>query len=188
MLYRAFSKHEYARQFVFEGRFRLGLLSHYRNIEGPQKDPTEGVADYVDGGAIKNTVHGGNEAYLLCCSKEGVDLDSLAAKGLGRYFVQIEDPVSLASEVEKFLLTNKWRIFGKPTWRTVTYGKGEVLNQQFDSGQKFELAYLQKPPEFSSECEERLVVLPNVSPSLTLPNHLEIDISCRLEYARIVQH
>ena len=66
ILYRAYKKTEYAKSFVFEGRFRLGKLQIYRDIEDRNRaDCTEGKGYYQDKDGIHEHFELGGDIYLL---------------------------------------------------------------------------------------------------------------------------
>jgi hypothetical protein len=185
ILFRAFNDLFYANEFV-HGRLRIKTLASYRHIEGPQQDPLEGFGNYSEPSGLTHTFNANNVAYLLCCSNENIDFDSMIRTGMGKYFVKIEDPDALASDINDNLINCGWRLFGTPKWHKVCYSKAQVIDSELDPFQRFELSYSQKPESFKHEQEVRLVVLPNIAPYAQVPDHLNLDIGLLLKYAYIV--
>ncbi len=103
VLYRAFETHEYADAFTKFGKFRVGALRTYKQIENSKRrDSTEGDGHYIDGKGVNAHFQLGNDVYVLSCSKANVDLKFLRKK-FGRYVVRINEPRELASDMQSYM-------------------------------------------------------------------------------------
>jgi hypothetical protein len=131
VVYKAFSRLDYAQDFVARGRFRLGNLCVYSKIEDAnRRDYTEGEAHYQAPGMVTTvffdrdtdavhseeapghvTTHSqlGNPKFVFCCFREEAELDSLRTK-FGHYVVQITHPEQLAVDLCSFLEARLFRL------------------------------------------------------------------------------
>ena len=122
VLYRFFSKKEYAEDFIYHGRIRAGLISGYRKIECQnRRDESEGEAHYrmpgrvilglfaqdsseeptwiEEDGLKEHHVDHGNRIYLVCSSLSLGDLDQKISR-FGSHIVKIHSPVALAIDID----------------------------------------------------------------------------------------
>lgn len=181
-LYRAFNEKRYSRAFVEHGKLRLKRLDLYRKIEDScRRDVSEGMGAYVDTCGHQWNFEMGNSIYVLCCSE-------IEIPKFGAYIVRINDPISLAHDIEKFMNASGIRTFNGVHGRRVDYRKGEVIAQEFDCMQRAILSATQKPARFASEFEYRFfTVLSNSIPSGTGKRFIDINIGHRLCYAEMVE-
>ena len=204
-LYRSFDKEEYAREFVEQGRFRIGLLEKYKQIEsnGSRSDPDEGISCLqLEGNVSKVTLNsaGGvksvskepgyvdsemtliNLKYILCCSGPDVDMNHLKEK-YGEYIIRLNNPCSLAQEIASYFRDNSIPIIGKPKWAKVRYDKGSISKEQLTNEEHVRLSYSQKAPKFANDKEYRLVVI--MSGVSSRGNHITVDLGKKLDYIRV---
>lgn len=188
IMYRAFSEKRYARAFVEHGKLRLKRLDIYRDIEdGCRRDAAEGFGSYVDNRGHQWNFEMGGSIYVLCCSDTQVDIRFLREK-FGTYIVRINDPASLAHDIERFVNASGIRTFNGVHGRPVDYRKGSVITQELDSMQRAILSITQKPAGFAPEAEYRFfTILSNVIPSGTGKKFLDINIGHRLRYAELIE-
>lgn len=186
-LYRAFTDFRYAREFVSAGRFRLGRLDRYREIENAARvDAAEGYGHYVDQAGIHEHFRRGEPIYLLCCSGKDVDLTFLRRK-MGPAIVRINDPQQLATDITDYLERMNIKLFGKVLCRKVDYTKGTVIESELDPMQRAELSTAQKHPCFREEREQRLYAVINVAcPTSILAPHVDIDLGHSLSYVEVL--
>lgn len=187
LLYRAFTDLCYARQFADAGRFRIGRLDWYRNIENAARgDAEEGLGHYIDTDGISEYFKLGNPIYILSCSTEDVDLVFLKRK-MGPFIIRINDPLQLAYDIAAYLKEQEIKFFGEVRYRAVGYTKGAVINTAHNAMERAELSIAQKHPHFSEEKEQRLYAIVNTHcPTPLLTSHLEINLGRRLPYVEIL--
>ncbi len=181
-LFRAFTDEQYASDFL-NGKFRLRLLSQYRNIEDhSRKDGTEGYGHFID----KLDSHWHTEfagpIYVLCFAKPEVDSVYLKEK-MGNFIVKIERPTMLALDIEEYLTVCNIRTFNGVHGRPVAYTKGQKYDQNTAQLTRAELSVTQKPAAYRHECEYRFYIILNQQPSEPVAEFLNIDLSRRLSYA-----
>lgn len=185
-LYHAFSKQEYASDFIARGLFLMRLPEYYRKIEDTKrKDSTEGIGRFKTGNTEHETLNL-NCKYLLCCSGPEVDLNLLKCK-FGAYIVKINDPLHFAQDVTSWLHNERIPLMWDAAWKKVCYNKDQALLEKFSKEQYAEFGYIQKDPKFSDEYEYRLIVITehNSVPRSGNPrgSKLQINIGQRLGYA-----
>lgn len=181
-LYRCFDKKEYAEQFVADGKFRVGLMDVYKDIEcHARRDATEGIGAYglkgpvtvgrvsrdpriptewsLEDGVQKHQTETGSSVFLLCCANTSVDLPKLRHK-FGQHVVKIVSPVSFAIDLD-YALNGKdgtqgaFLVCGKD----VEYNKGQLIEDGRTPEELTDLAYSQKPVEFEGEKEFRFCLI-----------------------------
>lgn len=185
-LYRAFTDERFAREFV-EGRFRMGRLDRYREIEDRARvDASEGLGHYVDGDGVNEHFELGNPIYILCCSAADVDLSSLRAK-MGPFIVKISDPSRLAADITSSLKDQGMKLFGAARCRAVEYTKGSKVTAELDEMARAELSLVQKHSSFSEEKECRLFVVVNADcPTNSMPQNIDVNVGRALSYAEVL--
>jgi hypothetical protein len=186
-LYRAFTSFDYAHDFL-NGRFRLGLLKHYQDIEDAGRvDSSEGEGHYIDANGVHEYFESGNSTYVLCCANEDVDLKLLRRK-MGAAIVRISNVADLKKDISEHLLQNKIPLIKKEVMaRKVEYTKGKAIKDQLDSLARWELSAIQKSANYSDEKEVRLIATINMPvPELLLSKYLNIDLNRRLPYVQLV--
>lgn len=185
-LYRAFTTELHARKFV-EGRFRMGRLDQYRDIEDRARiDATEGLGRYVDGDGVNEHFELGNPIYILCCSAADVSLPFLRAK-MGPFIVKISDPSRLAADITSSIKEQGMKLFGAARCRAVEYTKGSKITADLDEMGRAELSLVQKHPSFSEEKECRLFVVVNADcPTKSTPEHVDVNVGRTLPYAEVL--
>jgi hypothetical protein len=210
-LYRAFTEEKYARLFVDEGKFRIGLVDVYKSIEcGIRRDETEGMGRYGLKGPVvsvrfsKNPTvepecfqaegvqewqtENGNSVFLLCCFKPPVALENIRSK-FGPYVVKIVSPVSLAIEIDHFLNGAEGKGFFNVYGKGVEYNKGQVIDDGRKSEELTDLSYIQKPALYSEENEFRFCIVAMASEFLGSRNrkrYLDIELGGPLSYVSLL--
>ena len=167
----------------------MGSIAYYPETTDPSRqDAAEGTAIYLDTQGVETTAINGNvrDHYVLCCSTGQVDLDYLCQK-MGKHIVKIHDPLTLAQEMDRFLLDRGVPTLNGVHGRLVEYSKGEVKPGEHSSTDNFDLSLRQKSRSFQDECEYRLfVILKCKGSSLVKGTHLHIDLGKPLKCAEIL--
>ncbi len=186
-LYRAFTAENHARDFV-AGRFRIGRLDMYRDIEdAARSDATEGYGYYVDGSGVSEYFELGNPVYILCCSGGDIDLSFLKSK-MGPFVIKIANPAQLATDIADCLNTDQIKIFGDVKCRAVEYTKGSEINVHLDEIGRAELSVTQKHPLFSPEKEHRFFIVVNTNgPTQNMPTYIDINLKRILDYVELLR-
>ncbi len=188
ILYRAYKKKEYAEEFVFNGKFRLGKLQMYHCVEDKNRiDQTEGQGHYLDTNGIHEHFELGNDVYLLSLSTDEVDLDYLEIK-MGGHIVKINDSNKLAQDIEDYLNSSGYVTFGGIKGNYIKYNKGETIGDDLDEMDRAILSVTQKPTTFEPECEFRLFTILNTQ-RCTPPSdgYIKINFGKSLDYAEIIR-
>ena len=209
LLYRAFSSKRYAEDFFYEGKFRLGLLEYYIDIEDENiKDESEGrSSSYVNSlipnvtmnketGEITKTkykpgllnVVGShiNPLYLFCASSEHIEFHIL--KKFGNHIVRINDPIALLNDIDMARPKNsRMEKVGRCTIEQVLYTKGQIEDFDPDSIEAVKRCYIQKPPTFKEECEFRFVVTTIPMVNAELDKFLLYELCRSLDYTEILE-
>lgn len=185
--YRAFTRKEYAEDFMYKGAFRMGCQLSYKYSEDKSRcDPTEGdVSIEVPGivtyygysqdpaeepicsqrmGYRKESGGSINPRYCFCASLPDVDINHMK-EYFGEYIVKIKDPRKLAEDINNYSSNNaqaKFLIVGF----NVVYNKGQKSEKQLTTNKLVDLSYTQKPESFSADYEFRIVAI-NLSKSCT---------------------
>ncbi len=188
VLYRAFDDIRFAQQFAESGRFRLGRLDYYCDIESAERaDASEGQGHYIDGEGASIRFYLGNPIYILSCSSEDVDL-AFRRKRMGSFVVRINDPKRLMGDLDDFLKDQQIKLFGGVRGNPVSYNKGQVVGNDLDAMERAELSVRQKPPSFAEEKEFRIYTITDIRcPKLFLARHIEIDLARALSYVEILK-
>ena len=175
--YRAFKCEEYAKQFVENGIFRMGCILSYRASEDQsRRDTTEGTGHTIEPGIV--TYHGfskdlkdkpvvqrklgyqhhtfeqSNRTYCFCTSLPRVDFGHMKCS-FGKYIVKITDPRKLAEDINDFFWDQQRKFLIEGCY--VVYNKGQELDRKLEDNERLDLAYMQKPQSFESDCEFRIV-------------------------------
>ncbi len=208
-LCRAFSSEIYAKEFVEHGRFRLGHINLYVQIEDKKRrDQTEGQSSsYVKSTIPQVTINKKNmkiskveyepgylkvvgssldHLYLLCTSGEQVDLN-LLRKCMGPSIVRINDPNALLRDIHNSNpINSKMEIIRKCKIEKILYSKGQIEDFDPNSFEAVKRSWIQKPPSFRKECEYRFIVtakpLGNGSPD----DFLFYELNRKLEYLDLI--
>lgn len=186
LVFRAYSKPEYAGRFVSNGQFRLGKLHLYRDIEDKSRaDETEGLGHYKDKDGIHEHFQFGNQIYLISFSTIDVDKDFLREK-MGNAVITINSLEKLITDINEYLNANGYATFGGVKGRRIQYNKGGVVSEELDEMDRAILSVTQKPEWFSPECEYRLFVIINEQKcTRPLNDYIEINLGKKLPYAEI---
>lgn len=193
-VYRAFDKKDDAEKFINEGRFVLGNLKKYKNIEdSSRKDETEGEAVFQRPG-IDTSTHCElvNPRFILCTSLPDVDLAHMVEK-FGKYIVKIDNPKQLARDITSYLETLPLKFAGGIKGHRVKYNKGHKFDKEIDGVKMVTLSCSQKPDRFEKDCEFRFVAIVKGSPSDHLfdlydEEILEINLNKKLTYAKLINY
>ena len=211
-VYRAFDKKEYAEKFINEGRFVLGNLKKYKNMEDSlRKDKTEGEAVFRHPGIVTKVFFSktsdesyavenpgyvethyelDNPKFVLCTSLPGVDLAHMAEK-FGKYIVEIDNPRQLATDITSYLETLPHKFVGGIEGCYVKYNKEHIFNNEIEGVKAVTLSYSQKPDSFKKDCEFRFVAIVKGIPSKGYEyneERLEINLNKKLTYAKLIEY
>jgi hypothetical protein len=177
--YRAFKCEEHAEQFIYSGRFRMGCLLSYREIEDkPRRDPTEGRGHTKEPGTVpvgwvspnpaEKTIWAseqgyqehhselGNAKFCLSTCLPVVDLPHMSSS-FGRYIVEIKDPKQLGEDINDYFFSDGQRFLIEGC--RVVYNKGQELDRKLKDYEGVDMSYKQKPFEFHPDCEFRIVAI-----------------------------
>lgn len=181
-LFRAFTKEQYAIDFV-HGKFRLGELGYYRRIEDrSRQDRSEGYGDYFDSQMHQVHTELGGAIYVLSFSNPDVD-SSVLRKKMGTFVVRVDDPESLASDVEQYLESRGIRTFNGVHGRPVEYTKGHIIHRNMDAHQCAVLSVIQKPKLYQYQCEYRFFTILKKDPQTEF---LDIDLGRPITYVELL--
>lgn len=185
-LLRAFKEEQHAIEFITSGKFRLGELAYYRNIEdGARRDHSEGLGRYFDHQNIQHDIELGNLKYIFSCALPQVDLDYLRER-FGRFVIRIDDPHLFVQHIEENLMSQGIRTFNGIHGRPVEYSKGTKIGLELDSFEHAELSVIQKPTEYHCEEEYRLFTLLVPDSGFTHKEFINIDFGQSLPYAKMI--
>jgi hypothetical protein len=207
-IYRAFTKRKYAEEFVDEGKFVLGNLKRYKQIEdSSRQDKTEGIAEFQRPGVVQSVFFSksceeehivesvghirtyselGNPKFILCTSLPGIELKHME-KNFGKYIVRINNPKQLAFDITSYLESLPHKFAGGVEGCYVKYDKGNKVERKIDNNEIIKLSYSQKPEIYKEDCEFRFVAIVMGNPSTRLnARTLEINLCKRLVYAKLV--
>jgi hypothetical protein len=177
-LIRFFQEEEHARLFI-AGEIRVGLLSHYRSVEGARRDAQEGLVSFdwnkkapqilidkltgqVVGQAESNqNIHytGSclNPRYILCTSHPDVDKPLLKEK-FGNFVVWIKDPKTLLERIKAAWQKHPWALDGHGFIAAAVYNKDGVVEADPYLIAPPHYSYCQKAASFHKEREFRYVL------------------------------
>lgn len=173
-LFRAFENKCHAVDFA-SGRFRMGVLGRYRDIEDvSRQDTQEGYGHYIDRCKTHWHFQLGNPIYVLFLSGPEVDLAFLQER-MGPFAVRINDPLAFAREIERHFASSGIATFNGVHGGSVTYTKGQAIGDELDSGDRARLSITQKPNAYSHECEYRLYTILNQRPRAQVDGFLYVD-------------
>lgn len=187
-LYKGFTKEAYAKDFLSEGKFRLGLLEYYKTIENEfRRDESEGksksiVKRYLPNFTLYLKGTHINPLYLFCTS--GPDVDMVYMKSIWPIVVKISDPKKLKKSLDASKpLNTKMEIVSKCKIEKVRYTKGEVIEIDPDSIEAVKLSYDQKSRSYDKQCEFRYIVTA-LPPTINKPDmYLDYKLGFEIEYA-----
>ena len=124
-------------------------LKYFRGIEGPGRDPLEGVGSCTVQGRLYRDVSDENAifpAFILCFSE-------LRLEKFGRFGLKVARPDALRDRVLA-KCPDRTRV----EWQRVEYGKQEVLDSVPGPTEHWIRKHYTKPARFAEEREWRLVV------------------------------
>ena len=207
---RAFREKAHAEDFALRGRFRMGNLRTYTEIEDEgRRDRSEGEGHFqrfgmvncVDfsrdsdetttstrPGYVDSHIELLNPKFVFSCSRPRVDLDLLRDR-FGPWIVRINQPRRLAQDISDYLQTLPYRFAGRGGVEGcfVRYNKGEKSGTQSQAKDTIPLAYIQKPATFSGEREFRFVVIITGKPSKWFDDDfLLLDLGRTLDYVELL--
>jgi hypothetical protein len=203
---RFFKERAHAEEFVDHGKFRMGNLRIYTEIEDEdRKDPSEGqghfqrygtvtsvdfsrdsdeTATWTEPGYVHSHIKLLNPKFIFSCSLPIVDIDLLRKRW--PWVVKIKQPRQFAQDICDFLETLPYRFGGGVKGCIVQYNKGEKSPHQLRVA-SVPLAYMQKPAIFSIENEFRFVVIVSGKPSQWFDDDfLSVDLARKLDYVDLL--
>jgi hypothetical protein len=207
VLYRSFSKEQYAREFVDEGKLRIRPLEYYRYIEdNERRDATEGngqchysgeverVALDENGdvlrveptaGEIHLTTSISNIVFIYCCSfpPEG-NIDKLPGH-FGDHTVEISDPLQFFHDMAEASSQFSELMVANVEVGEVVYDKGKVLDRKPTTEETFGMSIFQKPSQFSVEHEFRIAIMTGLV-EYDRDGFIDLNIGRSLEYATLI--
>jgi len=207
-LYKGFEE-KYARLFLEQGSFIMRSLCYYHKIEdSKRKDRDEGEGRVktlkyrpvlqLDGntgkilsrrcefGPVNHGILSVNPRYIFCLSGPQVDVKYLANQYDG-YVVCINQPDKLVRDIASYLEQHRDTLdIIELDCVQVRYDKNQLVQSEpeLDIEEKIRMSYGQKDPKFSDDCEYRLVLTLNVTPSV--PTEIKVELRKKLEYAEMV--
>lgn len=185
-LFRAFTKEQYANDFV-RGKFRFGELGRYRRIEDPSRqDGSEGYGHYVDSQNHQWHTELGGAIYILPFSGPDVDQRFLR-ETMGAFIVRLDDPEGFCRDIERHMESRGIRSFNGVHGRPVEYTKGHTILREMDPGQRAVQSVTQKPDTFRQQCEYRLYMILNQHPRCPVAEFLNIDLGGVVPSATILR-
>lgn len=182
--YRAFDCEDLARKFVNEGTFRMRCLHFFKEGDNARRDPTEGRGHIKQPGMVttlwvspnpsdktiftrepgpveRHSEPGSNAKFCLCTCLPEVNLGHMR-KTFGKHgepavIVRIDDPVQLAEDIHDYYVNKGVRMLIEGC--RVVYNKGQKVDRVLTNNEMVDLAYKQKPENFSPDCEFRFVAI-----------------------------
>ncbi len=174
LLYRAFSRREYAQQFM-NGIIRFGNIYYYKQIEDEnRRDRTEGESHVRYRGIDQQGMFASNSIYILCCHQT---MDAVKRNSLGTHIVLIRDPKRFAEAITLGIENLPGKYFGGAEGCAIEYTKGHEVEKRPSGYEIARLAYSQKPEAFRSEEEFRFAIIrkTSVGDFLTVPIEVSPD-------------
>lgn len=135
---------------------------YFRNIEGPQNDPTEGVGSYnaegINHGDVTDDVPIRPE-FLLSFSETAQATEKFR-RGCESCVLELNDPTGLADFVRKEIINGTCPDAVTVEWRRVFYDRDEdgQLNRTLSPSEELRRKHFSKPPRYADESEWRLVI------------------------------
>lgn len=160
LVYRAFSKREYAEQFM-KGEIRFGNIYYYKRIEDEnRRDRTEGESHLRYNSRDQHGMFASNAIYVLCCHRT---MDAVKRNCLGTHIVLIRDPKRFAVEISSAMENLPGKYFGGVEGCMVEYTKGNEVEEKPSGYDIVRLAYCQKLESFNTEEEFRFTIIRKTS-------------------------
>lgn len=154
--FRCFDKSEHADSFL-EGRIRFGSIYYFKNIErGYRRDQEEGVSSLVSGSSRHFAMFARTTPYIYCFHKTVA-----AAKNRqdSNHIVHIYNMRMFVERLGKAVAKSDLKCWGGLEGAFVIYNKGHSTDTNISPIDLARLAYIQKPENFRSEEEFRLIIL-----------------------------
>ncbi len=207
-VFHRFEDRAHAEDFALRGRFRMGNLRTYTEIEDEgRRDRSEGQGHFQRRGKVTSvdfsrdsdetttTTRPGyvdthiellNPKFVFSCSLPNVDLD-LLRDHFGRWVVRIDQPTRFAQEVSDYLQTLPYKFLGGVEGCFVQYNKGKKSRERAWGIASIPLTYNQKPASFSAEKEFRFVVIASAKLSKGFDgDFLPVDLGRTLNYVDLL--
>lgn len=180
LVYRAFSKAEYAEQFM-NGNIRFGNIYYYKWIEDEQRrDRTEGESHLKYSGRDQHGMFVSNAIYVLCCHRT---IDAAVRNCLGSHIVLIRHPKRFAEAITSAIENLPGTFFGGVEGCTIEYTKGQEVEEKPSGYNIVRLAYCQKPDRFSPEDEFRFAIIRKTS----VGDFMNVTIEGPLDYFEYIE-
>ena len=197
-VFRAYEHQQYSADFAERGHIRLGSLLSYREIESlGRRDTSEGepklripsdvttiflesktlqrIGESVAPGYLNYSGSFDNPLYAFCVADSTVHHDHLRRQ-FGCHIVEIFNTTAFLVEFKNSLsrlqLPDREVLFVDSC--SVRYDKGEIGEYPKDDHDR--IYYTQKPPDFASDCEWR-VVIALTGPLKEAPKELFLDLA-----------
>lgn len=205
-LLRFYDDKKYADAFLDPGTIRLRPLSFFKTIEDETRaDDSEGQAKLkvqgqeltavaLPGGKVSSKlgeldwgVVSGNPMFIFCTSLPTVDVKVIGAKW--PFTLEIHDPKLFKKDLEDAAAAcapEGATLIGVDCV-SVEYDKGRSVLEMPDFGKCADLAYTQKPPLFSSECEFRFVAIYDVIEFPEDTKFIDLKLKSPKAYARVLE-
>ena len=179
-VYRAFSKREYAEQFL-RGQIRFGNIYYYKRIEDEKRrDSTEGESHVRHEGRDQYAMFASNAIYILCCH---MTINAVKRNNLGNHIVLIHEPRKFADDITSAIENLPGKYFGGVEGCIVEYTKGHEVQRKLSGQDMARLAYCQKPEDFGVEEEFRFAVIRKRS----VGNFLTIPLGESMDYIEYIE-
>jgi hypothetical protein len=195
-LIRYFEKEEHARLFI-AGEIRVGLLSHYRVVEGARQDGQEGLVSFewnkkapqiiidkttrqVVGHAESNqnihyTGSSLNAQFILSTSHPDADKQILKDK-FGNFLVCVNDPKTLLERIKVAWQKHPWALDGHAFVVAAVYNKDGVVEADPYLIAPPHYSYCQKAASFQDEREFRYVLTCSVDMRRKMDEHVTLSV------------
>lgn len=204
-LLRFVDKEEYALAFARDGRIRLSAQKNFTDSsDNSRSDSSEGHGRLLIPNQILNSIPtkggipvgvrgtldagfvNGNPTFIFCTSLPQVDVDKMKAK-MGQFVVEIYNPKLFCEALDKSLraLGPQVQLYEFHQCR-VLYDKGIAVASTLDPAKQEHLAFAQKAPSYSKECEFRFAALFNEEEETNARSHIELELKKPEDFLRIL--
>jgi len=128
----------------------------------------------------------GNPTFVFCTSSPHVDINKMKEK-MGQFVVEIFNPKLFCEALEESLraLGSKVQLYEFHRG-AVLYDKGIATAATLDPAKQEHLAFLQKAPSYTDECEYRFIAMFNEEKETNESTHIYLQLKKPADYARIL--
>ena len=136
---------------------------YFRNVQGPQNDPMEGIGSYKSAGInytdVSDRNTGLNPTFVLSFAKTVEATERFRGECGPSFVLELKNPARFGEFIKQELVVQTDRTAIKVEWDEITYDKAEYVDRELLPSEDHQRKYFSKPKQYEQEEEWRLLIL-----------------------------